>query len=390
MATTALEQQLGRQTQATARRPTVAEVDLAAIARNLRRISSRVTPAEIMAVVKADAYGHGAIPVARTALKAGAGQLAVALLEEGIALRRSSITTPILVFGGFDAAQIDAYLQYDLQMTLYDEEVARLVARRASALGKRALVHVKLDTGMGRVGIVDNPVERVAQLQGLAGLELVGCYTHFATSDEADKTFARQQLRDFRQILAALESQGIAFRWIHAANSGAILDLPESYFNLVRPGIMLYGYYPSPFTSESIPLDPAMRLKTRIHFVKQVQAGYSVSYGRTFRTRAPSAIATLPIGYADGYRRQFSNNMHVLVRGQRAPVVGRVCMDQTMIDVSDLKEVHTGEEVILLGRQHNAQIPMKEWCEALTTIPYEVTCGISSRVPRNYIDEFKN
>lgn len=390
MAATASEQQPNRQEQEIAGRPTVAEVNLAAIARNLRRVSSRVAPAEVMAVVKADAYGHGAIPVARALLQAGASQLAVALLEEGLALRRAGITAPILVFGGPDAAQIESYLQYDLQMTLYAEEIARLAARRATALGKRALAHVKLDTGMGRVGIVDNPVEGVSYLQSLAGLELAGCYTHFATSDEADKTFAWQQLRGFQQILATLEGQGITFRWIHAANSGAILDLPESYFNLVRPGIMLYGYYPSPFTSESIPLDPALRLKTRILFVKQVPAGYSVSYGRTFRTRAPSAIATLPIGYADGYRRQFSNGMQVLIRDQRVPVVGRVCMDQIMIEVTDLKDVRTGDEVVLLGRQQNEQITMREWCETLTTIPYEVTCGISSRVPRSYIDESEN
>ena len=365
-------------------RPTVAEINQGAIAANLRRICERVHPAEVMAVVKADGYGHGAVPVARVALNAGASQLGVALLEEAVELRQANLDVPILVFGGLFENQIDSYLSHRLQMTVYDWQQAQAISRRAAALGRHARVHVKIDTGMGRVGIVESPIETVIKIAQLPGIELAGMYTHFATSDESDKRYARDQLRRFREVVERLRDRGLTFRWIHAANSGAILDLPDSYFNLVRPGVMMYGYYPSAYTTESIPLQPAMTLRSRILFVKKVPAGFSVSYGRTFRTRKPSLLATVPIGYADGFLRRFSNNMIVLVRGKRCPVVGRVCMDQIVIDLGDLAEVGVGEEVVLLGKQGNEEISINEWCNRLDTIPYEVTCGISKRVVRVY------
>ena len=366
------------------RRPTVAAVDLAAIAGNVRRICDRVFPAEVMAVVKADGYGHGAAPVARAALLAGATQLGVALLEEGVALRREGLRAPILVLGGLFEDQIEAFLAHDLMMTVYEPKLAELIARRATALGKVARVHVKIDTGMGRVGAIGDPLEFIAHLAQLHGLELAGIYTHFATSDEFDKTYARQQLGNFRALVQRLRERGVAFAYAHAANSGAILDMPESYFNLVRAGVMMYGYYPSRETTESIALQPAMTLRSRILHVKRVPENFYVSYGRTFRTGKPSLLATIPLGYADGFSRRFSNNMQVLVRGRKRPVVGRVCMDQIMIDLGDDSGAARGEEVVLLGKQGQEEITIYDWCEKLETIPYEVTCSISKRVPRVY------
>jgi len=368
------------------RRPTIAEVNLKAIRNNVRRIRERVHPAEVMAVVKADAYGHGAIPVAQTALSAGTSQLAVALLEEGIELRRAQIAAPILVFGGFFEKQIDGFLANNLQFTLYDLRLAEIISRRAQALGCTAQAHVKIDTGMGRVGLLPSEaIETILAMVKLPNLELVGLCTHFASSDSRGKTYAQRQLEQFKAIVQQLAQHDLRFRYLHAANSGAILDLPQSYFNLVRPGVMMYGYYPSNETSESIPLEPVMSLRTKILHVKNVFAGTFISYNSTFQTRDATSIATLPIGYADGISRKFSNNFEVLVRGRRCPLVGRVCMDQIMIDLGDMKDVQIGEEVVLLGKQGDEEISIYDWCRRLETIPYEVTCGISRRVARVYI-----
>jgi alanine racemase len=367
-------------------RPTVAEINVSAIATNVRRICERVHPAEVMAVVKADAYGHGAIPVALTALSAGASQLGVALLEEGIELRRAQIAAPILVFGGFFESQIDSFIANNLQFTLYDLRLAEIVSRRAQALGRNARAHVKIDTGMGRVGLLaDEAVEAIRAMAKLPNLELVGLFTHFASSDSREKSYANQQLEEFKAIVQQLANDDLRFKYLHAANSGAILDLPQSYFNLVRPGVMMYGYYPSDETSESIPLEPAMSLRTQIIFVKRVPAGTFISYGQTFQTQQAMTIATLPIGYADGISRRLSNNFEVLVRGRRCPLVGRVCMDQIMIDLGDVQDVQAGEEAVLLGKQGDEEISLYEWCRRLETIPYEVTCGISRRVARVYV-----
>ena len=337
-----------------------------------------------MAVVKADGYGHGAIQVARCALQAGATHLGVALLEEAIELRAAKIDAPILVFGGLFENQIDDFLAHDVQATVYDLSLAEKLSRRGQALGRRAHVHVKVDTGMGRVGLsLEETSETFARISRLPGLDVVGLYTHLATSDERDKSYAQIQLQRFREVIASIENKKPDLL-IHAANSGAVLDLPESYFNLVRPGVMIYGYYPSQETSESIRLEPAMTLRSEIIFVKHVPAGTGISYGRTFTTTKPTTIATLPIGYADGISRRLSNNLEVLVRGRRCPLVGRVCMDQIMIDLGDMADVKVGEEVVLLGKQGGEEISIYEWCKRLETIPYEVTCGISKRVRRVY------
>lgn len=368
-----------------AQRPTCAEIDLPAIANNVRAIRERVRPAELMAVVKANGYGHGAIPVARAALEAGATWLGVALLEEGVALRENGITAPLLVFGGLFENQIDAYLAHDLQMTLYDARLAESISQRAIALNRVAHVHVKFDTGMGRVGVTSEPIAFLQQIASLSNLSVLGLYTHLASSDEVDLAYAQAQLKRFREIVAAARAQGIVPRWIHAANSGAILSMPEAHFNLVRAGVMLYGYYPSAEVEKSVALQPAMRMVTRVLFLKKVSAGTFISYNRTFQAQRDSVLATLPIGYADGFLRRFSNNMHVLIRGHKCPVVGRVCMDQVIVDVTEVSDIAIGDEVVLMGRQGRAEISIYDWCDKLQTIPYEVTCGISARVPRVYV-----
>jgi alanine racemase len=290
------------------------------------------------------------------------------------------------VFGGFFESQIDSFIANNLQFTLYDLRLAEIVSRRAQALGRNARAHVKIDTGMGRVGLLaDEAVEAIRAMAKLPNLELVGLYTHFASSDSREKSYANQQLEEFKAIVQQLANDDLRFKYLHAANSGAILDLPQSYFNLVRPGVMMYGYYPSDETSESIPLEPAMSLRTQIIFVKRVPAGTFISYGQTFQTQQAMTIATLPIGYADGISRRLSNNFEVLVRGRRCPLVGRVCMDQIMIDLGDVQDVQAGEEAVLLGKQGDEEISLYEWCRRLETIPYEVTCGISRRVARVYV-----
>lgn len=368
-----------------AQRPTCAEIDLPAIANNVRAIRERVRPAELMAVVKANGYGHGAIPVARAALEAGATWLGVALLEEGVALRENGITAPLLVFGGLFENQIDAYLAHDLQMTLYDARLAESISQRAIALNRVAHVHVKFDTGMGRVGVTSEPIAFLQHVASLSNLSVLGLYTHLASSDEVDLAYAQAQLKRFREVVAAARTQGIVPRWIHAANSGAILSMPEAHFNLVRAGVMLYGYYPSAEVEKSVALQPAMRMVTRVLFLKKVSAGTFISYNRTFQAQRDSVLATLPIGYADGFLRRFSNNMHVLIRGHKCPVVGRVCMDQVIVDVTEVSDIAIGDEVVLMGRQGRAEVSIYDWCDKLQTIPYEVTCGISARVPRVYV-----
>lgn len=366
-------------------RPTLAEIDLDAMAHNLRMVKQRVAPAKVMAVVKANAYGHGLLNVTDRAVREGADYLGVALVEEGIRLRNRQKDIPILVFGGFFPEQIDAFLAHDLELTLYDQPCAEALAERARNLGCDARVHIKVDTGMGRVGVpwqqASDFVRRVAELPGVA---LVGIYTHFATSDERDKGFAELQLKRFSEVLEQLEARSIHIPLKHAANSGAVLDMPVSYFDMVRLGVSLYGYYPSPATSREMPLRPAMSLKSRVIFLKEVAAGTPVSYGCTYVTSAPTRIATVPIGYADGYNRRLSNAAEVLIRGRRYPVVGRVCMDQIMVDVGRDTAVEVGDEVVLMGRQGDDAISIYEWCEVLQTIPYEVTCWMSERVPRVY------
>ncbi len=367
--------------------PTIAEIDLGALYRNMRRIVARVKPAEVMAVVKADAYGHGAVRCAQTLLQAGATRLAVAHPTEGAELRAAGIDAPIQVFAGFFPEQIPEFIEHGLELTVSDDAQLQILEETVRRDGRALPVHVKFDTGMGRVGFPwEQAPDVFRRLRELPRLQLVGLMTHFATADEADKSFAREQLQRFQAVMDAAKRWGLRFRYYHAANSAAILDLPESWLNLVRPGVMMYGYYPSGEVSHSVTLEPVMRWTSRILQVKTVSAGTPVSYGRTWVADRTTTVATVPVGYADGYRRALSNRMHALVRGRRVPVVGRVCMDMIMLDLGPDAGAAPGDEVVLLGRQGDAEIAMADFCRALDTIPYEITCMISKRVPRVFVN----
>ena len=361
-------------------RPTFAEIDLDAIAFNLRRIRKLVGPdVKICPAVKADAYGHGAVEVSRTVLDAGADMLGVALVEEAIELRDAGINAPILLFGCTPTEQIPAIIEHDITAMICDLSFAQKLSEQA--VGKRMKVHVKVDTGMGRVGVQpQETVDFTLALSKLHGLEIEGIFTHFPSADE-DVDFTHRQITQFAEITQAVEAAGVHIPIRHAANSAAIMSIPEANFDMVRPGIMLYGLYDSP---KSIELRQAMTLKTKIAFLKEVSPGDTVSYGRTFTASRQTKVATIPIGYADGYNRLLSNKASALVRGKRVPVIGRVCMDQTMLDVTDVPGVSVGDEVVLYGSQGSEFISIEEAASLLGTISYEVVCSISKRVPRVY------
>ena len=380
-------------------RPIWAEIDLDAIGDNVRAIRNAVgMQPHIMAVVKANAYGHGAVAVAWASLQAGATWLGVARLEEAIELREAGLTAPILILGHCPPGCVPEALAWDIRLTVSSVREAREMARWASAAGGTLRLHLKVDTGMGRLGMLagpelggdlENAVQEIAEIQGLAAISLEGVFTHFACADSKDKSSAEAQWRLYIRLLQALENHGLSFPVRHAANSAAIIDLPHTHLDLVRAGIMLYGLYPSPEVDHSnVRLTPAMSIKTRITHVKEVPAGFAVSYGSTYSTPAPTRIATVPVGYADGYSRLLSSQASMLVRGQRVPVVGRVCMDQTLIDVGRVPEAAHGEEVVVLGTQGEAEISADELARLTETINYEVVATVMARVPRVYRDRY--
>jgi alanine racemase len=371
-------------------RPVWAEVDLEAIRENIRQIrrfTRQGTKApEIMAVVKAEAYGHGAVATARAALEAGATRLGVAIPEEGILLREAGIDRPVLVFTPLLPDQAETFLDYSLTATIAGEESARALSAGAGRRGQEARVHLKVDTGMGRVGVPPGEAPGLARkVAALPNLEVEGVYSHFATADEADLTFAYKQLDLFKEVLNNLAEAGMRIPLKHIANSGAIINLPESYFDLVRPGIIIYGLYPSAETPrDRLPLKPALSLKARVVQVKRVPPGTGISYGRIYHTKRATNIVTLPLGYADGWSRLLSGEARVLLRGKSFPLVGRICMDQCMADVEDLA-VEPGEEAVLIGKQGEEEISVDEVAGLLGTINYEVVCMLSDRVPRVWL-----
>lgn len=370
-------------------RPTVAEINLDHLSHNLEQVRLRVgSSAEILAVVKANAYGHGAVPVARRLVSDGVAMLGVATVEEGTLLREAGIEAPILILGGIFGEDLTAAAAFHFRPVVYSREILRSLSKAALAAGTDIDVHVKVDTGMGRLGTaLDDLPDLLAAIAQAPGLRVEGILTHFAEADLADAEFARLQMTLFERAVRMLREEGMAPRYVHAANSAAILTLPESHQTLVRPGIALYGYLPSPALSFPTPLRPVMSFKTKIVHVKTVPAGTPISYGRTFVTKRTSRIGTLPAGYADGFDRRLSNRGEVLVAGRRAPVVGRVCMDLAMIDLTDIPEARTGDEAVLIGGQTGPDgtagfIGADEMASWMGTIPYDVLCGIGPRVPR--------
>lgn len=370
-------------------RPVWVEIDLRAIRHNLAEIRRLVGPAvDIMAVVKADAYGHGAVQIAKVALESGAKWLGVALPEEGIALREAGITAPILVFSPLQIEQVEAMVRFDLTSTICLLEPAVALSRAALSAGKKPSYHVKIDTGMGRIGVpAEEAVAFIKKLQLLPGLDYGGIYSHLATSDERDKEYAKYQIKRFNKVIVDLKAEGLFPAKAHLANSAAIIDLPLAYYNMVRPGIMLYGMYPSSEVDlEKIRLKPAFSLKTKVVFIKKVPSGTAVSYGRKYITAKETTIVTIPIGYADGWSRLLSGKAEVLISGKRFPIVGAICMDLCMVDVGD-EPVEIGQDVTLIGSQGSEQITVEEIGAHLGTINYEVVCMISDRVPRRYLNE---
>lgn len=367
-------------------RPVWAEINLAAIAHNLRQIKGCLKPTTKMcAVVKADAYGHGALAVARTALACGADYLAVAILNEAIDLRREGFTAPILILGYTPPEQVLQLVCNNITQTVFTYEAAEAISQAAVANNRRAKIHLKIDTGMSRIGIrPEDAGDFAAAVAKLPGIELEGVFSHFATADSKDKTYVWEQFGKFKQALNLIEARGIKIPIRHIANSAATLELPETHLDMVRPGIIIYGLWPSDEVEQTVELKPAMQLKANVGFVKDVPAQVSISYGRTFFTEKESKIATLPIGYADGWTRLLAGKASVIIRGQRAPLVGRVCMDQCMVDVTHIPGVKQGDVALLFGGK---DLPAEEIAEKLGTINYEIVCMVGKRVPRQYILE---
>lgn len=365
-----------------------AEIDLAALAHNVRAIKNILRPGtQLMAIVKANAYGHGAGPVARTALSNGATCLGVATLDEALELRQEGISAPVLILGYTPAEEAAKVVAANISQTVYSLEQAAVLNQAAATAGVRARLHLKIDTGMGRLGLLPaQAISLAGAINDLPYVCLEGLFTHFASSDAADKSYARRQLDTFLKTLKELERRGISFPWIHAANSGAIIDLPETHFNLARAGIILYGHYPSgEVHRERLALKPVMTLKAKVILVKELAAGKYVGYGCTYVTPASSQIATLPIGYGHGYSRLLSNRAQVLIRGRRAPVIGQICMDQCMVDVTSIPGIQVDEEVVLFGCQEGNLLTVDEVAAWMGTINYEILCLISRRVPRLYL-----
>jgi alanine racemase len=377
-----------------------AEIDLKAIAHNVAALRRITQPeSKMMAVVKANGYGHGAIEVAQCALQNGAATLGVARIEEGIQIREAGIRAPILIFGYTLADLAADLLKYELTPCVYTVESARKLSGTAASLGKKIKAHLKVDTGMGRLGQLANnfkadnstainadDIEEVLAMAGLNGLELEGIFTHFATADSSDKSYAEKQLHLFINYLKRLQQAGVDPPVTHAANSAALIDMPQSHLDMVRPGIAIYGLYPSDeVQKKKVGLKPAMALKTRIIHLKKVPAGFKVSYGSTHETQKPTTIATVPVGYADGLSRGLSSRGQMLVHGQRVPIIGRVCMDLTMLDVGGTEDVQMGDEVVIFGQQGNETLSVDEMAALLKTINYEIVSTITARVPRVYL-----
>ncbi len=368
-------------------RPTWLEIDLGAIGKNTREIKKIVGPdVQILAALKADGYGHGALKVGRTVLNNGASMLGVATISEGKPLREAGITAPILIFGYVPLWQMREAVRLNMTVTVYAMESARALARAAEALSHKTKVHVKIDSGMGRLGVrteaLNEIIALIREVKDQPWLELEGIFTHFAKADSQDKNHAYTQLERFQTVLAELDRLELRPPLTHAANSAAMLNLPEAHFQMVRPGIALYGLNPSSEVQLPPGFRPALSFKTQVAQVKMLPTGECISYGCIYTTTRPTRIAVIPVGYADGFRRGPSNWGTVLVHGQEAPILGRVCMDQCMIDVSEIPEVRMGDEVVLIGDQGEASLSAEMVAERLGTISYEVVSEILARVPR--------
>ncbi len=367
-------------------RPTRAEIRLGALRRNFRRARELAGPGvKVMCAIKANAYGHGILRVAQELVAEGTDYLGVAFLEEGIFLRRNGVDAPILVLGAINSRQIPRFLEYDLDLTIPSVEKAKAVSAAAAAAGRSARVHLKVDTGMERIGVQwHSAASFFDKVLALPALEIVGLFSHFATADE-DLDFARLQLERFTSTLELLRRAGVDPPFVHIANSAALVNLPESRFTMARTGICLYGYEPTPLARGGF--EPVMRLMSKVAYFKIVRANTGVSYGLTWRAPEDTRVVTIPIGYGDGYSRALSNQGLVVIRGKTYPVVGRICMDQLMVNIGPQGEAQNGDDVLLFGVRGEDRVDAELLCERLGTIPYELTSLISARVPRIYVED---
>ncbi len=365
-------------------RPTVCYIDHEALRWNFRQIRSLIgSRVKILSMVKANGYGHGAPAVARTLAAEGSNAFGVAIIEEAIELRRHGITAPILVLTGAYLDQLELFFEHDLMPVVHDGDALQRLDAAVAQGGRSLDVHLKIDTGMGRIGFPAMECDLwLPQIQRLKALKVEGVFSHFSHAESVEGQYTRKQLEIFHHLVKRLAAVGIVPPLIHLANSAATISLPAAYFNMVRPGLMLYGVYPSPEMVARISLRPVLSWKTRILQLKKVPSHTSISYGQTFITKRDSLIATLPIGYADGYPRLLSNRGQALVGGKRAPVAGRVCMDLTMLDVTDIAKAQQGDEVVLLGTQENETISADEMAAWADTISYEILTSIGARIPR--------
>ena len=364
------------------------QVHLANIRANIEGIRQKVgADRKILIAVKANAYGHGAVEVSRMAEQIGVDYLGIATVPEGIQLRQAGIHLPILKFGPTFQEEIESALINDITLPICDIESAIQTQIISESLGKKSPVHLKIDTGMGRVGVsVENATDLAVFIEDKCkALYLEGVFTHLPVSDSSDQTFTREQVRRFQKCVDDIQQRiNRKVSLSHCANSGAVLGHPDAWMDMVRPGIMIYGYYPDKSTPKTIELKPGMSFLTRVSFLKKVEKGTSIGYGRTWFAQEDTWIATIPVGYADGFNRLFSNKGRVLINGRSYPVVGRVCMDQSMVNLGPQTDVKIGDTVTLMGKNGAEEISCDEWAEKLNTITYEITCQINSRVERVY------
>ncbi len=369
-------------------RPVWAEINLDNLAHNMREVKRTVKEGTLItAVVKANAYGHGSIYAAKTFLENGADRLAVATLSEAIELRKAGIDVPILILGYTPTSQYPLVIEHDITQAIYNLESARAFSQAAEKLNKTGLLHIKIDSGMGRIGFLptDEAINDIIEISKLANIKVEGIFTHFATADEKDKRYTNLQYDRFMSVINKLEEKGLSIPIKHVANSAAIIDLPDFNLNMVRAGIMLYGYYPSEEVyKDRVNLIPAMSLKARVSHIKRVPKNTGISYGQIFVTERESKIATIPIGYADGFTRMLSSKVEVSVKGEKVPVVGRICMDQCMLDVTEIDDLNIGDEVVIFGYEKGS-LNADDIANMLGTISYEILCMVSRRVPRVYV-----
>ncbi|MBS6503287.1 alanine racemase [Clostridium tertium] len=372
--------------------PIWAEINLNNLIYNIDQIKKKSSNSEIIGVVKANAYGHGAVEISKVLLNHGINRLAVANIVEAIELRENEIKAPIMLLGISEDYAIDALLEYDVEPTISTYEFAMNLNNKAKALNKTVNIHIAMDSGMGRIGFRKNDkgLEDIINISKLSNLKIESIFSHFSTADSKDKSYSLRQLEIYNTFLDKLQEAGVYINKKNLSNSAAIIDLPESHYDYVRPGIIQYGYYPSDEVDKNhFDIKHVLTWKTKIIHIKEVEENEYIGYGQTFKTSRKTVVATLPVGYADGYSRGLSNKGKVIINGQLAPIIGNVCMDQFMVDITEIENVHLGNEVILLGSDGNVKFDADDIAKLTNTISYEVLCLIGRRAPRIYIKDYK-